>query len=180
MIGLQQYKAHLSNNGKNLSQVRRNQADAVLNATWTADPTYRRVYVLTPDGWKWEDAKYQFHFAQTVAKDDVDYYLQFRPKVHYPIGTYVLIPDDTSSELNLTDAELMNPFSQPIENRCQWWIIADRDHQNVYVRYNVLKCNWNFTWIYNGEIQNVYGIIRSANSYTSRIILLVTICDVCP
>lgn len=175
MISLNQYKQHLSNSGKNLAQVRRNQTDAVLNHTWTADPTYKRVYILTPDGWKWEDAKYQFHFAQTVSKDDVDYYLQFRPGVHYPIGTYVIVPDDTSPDLNLSVEELAHPFKQPVKNRTQWWLIVDRDNQNAYPRYNILKCNWEFKWVHNQKVESVFAVVRSANSYTSRIILLVTI-----
>jgi hypothetical protein len=153
----------------NLSQIRKNQTNLVMNATWTDDPTYRRVYILTENGWKWEDAKYQFHFSQTVSKDNVDYYLQFRPGVHYPIGTYVLVPDDTGSELNLTDEELQHPFKQPIDKRTQWWMIVDRDNANAFVRYNILQCNWDFRWVYDGKIYNSFGIIRSAQSYTSGV-----------
>jgi len=169
MINYNVYKNHLTSYGGNLAQIRRNQSDMVLNNTFTDDPTYKRVYVLTKDGWKWEDAKYQFHFAQSIAKDDVDYYLQFRPKVHYPIGSYILIPNDTGPDLDLTEEELKNPFLQPPENRHLWWMIVDRDNQNAYVRYNVLHCNWNFQWIYNGQINSCYGTIRAANSYTSGI-----------
>ena len=161
------YRNYLSTNGINLAQIRRNQTDMLLNATWTSDPVYKRVYILTKDGWKWEDIKYEYHQSQSVAKDNVDMYIQFRPKVHYPIGSYVLIPDDTSPNLNLTEEELANPFKQPIERRTQWWLIVDRDNQNAYVRYNVLQCNWNFRWVYEGRIHSIFSVIRSANSYTS-------------
>ncbi len=164
-----QYLSYLSKKGANLAQARRHQSDMVINSTWYGDPTYKRVYLLTKEGWKWEDVKYQYHQSQSVAKDNVDYYLQFRPKVHYPIGTYVLIPDDTSPELNLTKEELLDPFKQPIEKRTQWWLIVDRDNQNAYPRYNVLQCNWEFKWIHNGKIESIFSIIRSANSYTSGI-----------
>lgn len=164
-----QYTKYLKNNGSNLAQVRRKQSDMIINQTWTGDPAYKRVYILTRDGWKWEDAKYQFHQSQSVAKDNIDWFLQFRPGVHYPIGSYVLIPDDTSPYLNLSDSELMNPFNQPVSKRTQWWLIVNRDEQNAYVRYNVLQCNWDFRWVYNGKIESVYAVIRSANSYTSGI-----------
>ena len=68
MLNSTSYRSFLSNQGVNLSQIRKNQTNMVINATWTDDPTYKRVYILTKDGWKWEDAKYQFHFAQTVSK----------------------------------------------------------------------------------------------------------------
>ena len=169
MLNSTSYRSFLSNQGVNLSQIRKNQTNMVINATWTDDPTYKRVYILTKDGWKWEDAKYQFHFAQTVSKDDVDYYIQFRPGVHYPIGSYILVPDDTSPDLNLSNAELDNPFLQEINQRTQWWIIADRDHQNAFPRYNIVRCNWNFKWVDHGNICQVYGVVRSANSYTSGV-----------
>lgn len=164
-----QYLSYLSRKGSNLAQARRHQSDMVLNSTWYSDPTYKRAYILTQEGWKWEDVKYQYHQSQSVAKDNVDYYLQFRPKVHYPIGTYIIIPDDTSPELNLTKEELINPFRQPIQRRTQWWLIVDRDNQNAYPRYNVLQCNWEFKWVYNGKIESVFSVVRSANSYTSGI-----------
>lgn len=168
MINANQYKNYLLRHGNNLASIRRKQSDANINQTFLGDPAYKRVYILTKEGWKWEDAKYQFHQAQSIAKDNVDFYLQFRPGVHYPIGTYVLVPDDTGPNLNLSIEELANPFKQPLENRTQWWLIVDRDNQNAYVRYNILQCNWEFNWIYNGEINRLFAIVRSANSYTSR------------
>ena len=61
-MNITSYKNYLSSRGNNLAQVKRNQSDVILNNTFTLDPTYKKVYILTKDGWKWEDAKYQFHF----------------------------------------------------------------------------------------------------------------------
>ena len=169
MISTKSYLSYLSQNGSNLGNIRKNQSDMIIDQTFTGDPTYKRVYILTKDGWKFEDAKYQFHTARSILRDDVDFYLQFRPKHHYPIGSYVIIPDDTSPDVNLNLEELKNPFLQPVNNRTQWWLIVGRDDANAYVRYNILKCNWNFQWIWNGEIQNCYGVIRNASSYTSGV-----------
>lgn len=168
-MNLSQYKARLSSHGKNVSQVAKAQSDMILNETFCSDPNYKRVYILTPNGWVFEDAKYQFHTAQSILRDKVDYYLQFRPKVHYPIGTYVIVPDDTDTDINLSLEELKNPFCQPINKRTQWWLIVDRDEANAYVRYNILKCNWDFKWISNGKIESIFGIARSAKSYTSGV-----------
>ena len=96
MVTAEMYKNYLSSYGSNLAQVKKNQSDAIMNNSFTADAQYKRVYILTKDGWKWEDAKYQRHAKLSILKDAVDYYLQFRPKVHYPIGSYVFVPDDTS------------------------------------------------------------------------------------
>ena len=167
MITMNSYKKSLSRQGRNLAQIRKKQSDEIMNQTFADDPTYKRVYILTKDGWKFEDAKYQYHSAQSISKDEVDYYLQFRPKVHYPIGSYVIVPDDTDFEINLTEEELRNPFLQPIIQRTQWWFIVGRDNANAFVRYNILKCNWNFQWVWNDKVQSCFGAVRSANSYTS-------------
>ena len=168
-MNINSYKNYLSTRGNTLGQVKRTQSDVIMNNTFTLDPTYKKIYILTKEGWKWEDAKYQFHSAPSISKDAVDYYLQFRPKVHYPVGSYVIVPDDTSPDINLEGSEIDNPFTQPINNRTQWWIIVGRDEANAYVRYMILKCDWDFRWIYKGKIMNCWACSKNANSYTSGI-----------
>lgn len=167
MITAEMYKKYLTSSGNTLSQVKRNQSDFIINDTFTADAAYKKVYILTKDGWKFEDAKYQFHTTPSILKDEVDYYLQFRPKVHYPIGSYVFIPDDIDFDINISGNELDSPLSLPDERITQLWFIVGRDNALSYVRYNVLKCNWKFKWMYNGKQHECWGVNRSANSYTS-------------
>lgn len=168
-MDINQYKNYLSSHGKTMGQVKRNQSDVLMNSTFTIDPAYKKVYILTPDGWKWEDAKYQTHSAPSISKDAVDYYLQFRPKVHYPVGSYVIVPDDTSFDINLTEEELLNPFTQPIEKRTQFWIIVGRDESNAFVRYMILKCDWELRWVYGGKLMTSWGCSKLASSYTSGV-----------
>ena len=167
MISAEMYKSHLASYGSNLSQIKRTQSDMIINSTFTADAQYKRVYVLTRNGWKWEDAKYQRHSKLSILKDAVDYYIQFRPKVHYSIGTFLFIPDDTDFNLNITGHELDSPFSLEDDRITQLWMIVGRDDAAAYVKYNVLKCNWKFQWIYNNTLCSCWGANRSANSYTS-------------
>ena len=166
-MNITSYKNYLSTRGNTLGQVKRTQSDVIMNNTFTLDPTYKKVYILTKDGWKWEDAKYQTHSTPSIQKDPVDYYLQFRPKTHYPIGSYVIVPDDNSFDINLTEEQLVNPFSQPTSNRTQWWIIVGRDDANAFVRYMILKCDWEFRWIYKNKLMTCWACSKNANSYTS-------------
>lgn len=161
------YKSYLASEGNTLSQVKRNESDIVINQTFTADAAYKKVYILTQNGWKFEDAKYQIHTTPSILKDAVDYYLQFRPKIHYPIGSYVFIPDDNDFDINLSGSELDNPFTLPDDRITQLWFIVGRDDALSYVRYNVLKCNWNFKWLYKHNLYSCWGANRSASSYTS-------------
>lgn len=167
MITTDMCKSYLLSRGKNLSDVRKNQSYRIINDTFTGDPAYKRIYILTKEGWKYEDAKYQVHTTPSILKDAVDYYLQFRPKVHYPIGSYVFVPDDNCSEIDIPKEYLNNPFSMPDEYMNQLWIITGRDNSNMFVRYNILQCNWNFKWMNNGEVYKCWGCVRNANSYTS-------------
>ena len=171
-MNVSEYKKYLSSHGNSLGNIKRNQSDILMNSTFTRDPAYKKVFILTKDGWKWEDAKYQEHSVQSISKDAVDYYLQFRPKVHYPVGSYVIVPDDTSPDVNLTSEELLKPFLQPTKNRTQWWIIVGRDEAPDYVRYMILKCDWEFRWIYKGKLMTCWACSKSANSYTSWSIFL--------
>lgn len=174
MITQDMYKTMLFNKGATLHKARRNQSDMIMNATFTGDIGYKKVYILDKEeGWHYEDAKYSKHATPSILKDAVDNYLQFRPKVHYPVGTYVFIPDDTSFDLDFDEDEPDNPFKDINFDINKLWLIVGRDDANDFVRYNILKCNWDFKWVarVNGEnrILNVIGCIRNANSYTSGV-----------
>lgn len=137
------YKARLSIQGTYMGEVLKNQSDTIMNETFTNDIAYRLCYI---EG-KPVDAKYIVHTYYSISKDAVDYHLQFRPGVHYAIGTYVDIPDDTKTY-----------------NR---WLIVGRSDEPQFVKYNILKCNWTFKWIYEGKIYECLGVLRSRNSYNS-------------
>lgn len=166
------YKSMLTSRGRNLSQARRTQSDMIMNATFTGDTGYKRVYILDPErGWHYEDAKYSKHATVSILKDAVDYYLQFRPNTHYQIGLYVFIPDDVSDDIGFKEFEPIDPFQDEGFDMNKLWMIVNRDDSAQFVRYNVLKCNWDFRWVckVHGkmELMHVIGASRSANSYTS-------------
>lgn len=168
MITLNDYKSLLSSKGDHLGEVRKNRADMIMNATFTGDIGYRKVYILDPvDGWKYTDAKFSRHSLASTSKDGVDSYLQFRPKEHYPIGCFVFIPDDTSYDLNINEED---PLWDEAKNL---WMIVERTDDRQFVQYLVLKCNWLFKWIVGvGDkkvIEKCWGCVRDAKSYTSGI-----------
>jgi len=168
MILFQDYKSHLLRNGRNLSEVRKNQSDMVMNASFTGDVGYKKVYILTQkNGWQYVDAKYSKHATPSILRDAVDYYLQFRPDVHFPVGSYVFIPDDTSFDLDINESD---PLNGDISNL---WLIVGRNNSKQFVRYQVLKINWNFKWVHRVgdkiKVLNCLGCARNANSYTSGI-----------
>ena len=169
MITSDMYQTMLNIKGRNLSQVRQYNSALVMNATFTGDIGYKQVYILDKDeGWRYEDAKYSKHATPSILKDAVDYYLQFRPRIHYPVGTYVFIPNDEDYEIGFEDYEPIDPFKDENFDVNKLWMIVGRNDANEFVRYNIIKCNWNFRWIarMNGEnkVLNVWGSVRNANS----------------
>ena len=197
MITYNDYMSILSSKGSHLGEVRKNRADMIMNATFTGDIGYRKVYILDKEnGWEFVDAKFTKHAASSIVKDAVDSYLQFRPKVHYPVGTYVFIPDDTSYELTVSPLpeEVEEPITDddpvcepdPVEevhydingadplwdNAKNLWLIVGRTDNRQFVQYLVLQCNWKLRWVVGyGDRKDLYSCwcaVRNANSYTSR------------
>jgi len=173
MISLDTYKNTLSNKGRYLGEVRKTEADRMIDNTFTLDHNFRIVYVqLSEDEYEEanhdecivyndmyfqrRDAKYQRHAAQSILADSVDYYLQFRPGTTATIGRYVIIPDEQSFEPNIEDIN-------------QWWLLVMKNDLRQFPRYMVLKCNWNFQWIHDGALHSCLGCLRDASSYTSGI-----------
>jgi hypothetical protein len=178
MFDIDKYEEYLTTKGRNLSEVRKYDSATVVNTTFTGDTGYKKVYLLDPkQGWIWTDAKYSEHSKQSIAKDDVDYYLQFRPYEHHPIGTYVFVPDDTNRDVGFSEDSPTNPFNdanfEEIFENGKLWMLVDRNNGTEFVRYMILQCNFNVKWVsrINGKnkILSVYGITRSANSYTAGI-----------
>ena len=168
MIDFDDYKAHLLKRGRNLSEVRKIQSDRIMDASFTGDVGYKKVYILTRDnGWQYVDAKYSKHATPSILRDAVDYYLQFRPGIHFPVGSYVFIPDDTSFDLNISEE---HPLEGDVSNL---WLIVGRNNSKQFVRYQVLKVNWNFKWVHQVgdkvKVLNCLGCARNANSYTSGV-----------
>lgn len=128
-----------------MGEVLKKQSDTIMNQTFKNDIAYRVCYI---DG-EPVDAKYIVYTYYSISKDAVDYHLQFRPGVHYPIGKYVDVPDDTGTY-----------------NR---WLIVGRSDEPQFVKYNILKCNWTFKWIKNDVIYEQLGVLRKRNSYNSGV-----------
>lgn len=143
MTTLDLYKKRLLTRGNHMGEVLKKQSDIIMDKTFKNDIAYRVCYI---DG-EPVDAKYIVYTYYSISKDAVDYHLQFRPGVHYPIGKYVDVPDDTGKY-----------------NR---WLIVGRSDEPQFVKYNILKCNWTFKWIKNDVVYEQLGVLRKRNSYNS-------------
>ena len=183
--------ANAKNNGaKTIGQIYKEQSDFVMEETFWNDPQSKVCYIYDyfhddqPDknvGMTYEnttktkiDAKFIVKTYQSIDKDQVEYYIQFRPsqkvwfeesdELYYfetdyrrkygvqdfPIGMMIDIPDDTG-----------------IYHK---WLICSKEPANQFVKYLVLPCNYFLHWVEN-DGQNRYKrsmwvVLRNQNSYT--------------
>ena len=184
---MQQLYANIGTVGQQIKQ----QSDDVMEATWDNDiqskvcyiydyyhddePTLNKNIHHSPKTTKTRiDAKFIIKSYSSLDKDQVEYYLQFKPsqktqfeptdELYYfetdyknvymqdfPIGMYIDIPDD-----------------QGIYNR---WIICSKEIGNQFVKYNILPCDYWFHFIIkkNGKRykRKIWGVTRTQSSYNS-------------
>ena len=170
-----------------------------MEETWFNDPQAKRAYIYDyfhddqpdkKDHMTYEyttktpvDVKFIVKSYQSVDKDQVEYYLQFRPsqkfefeegddlyyfetdyrnryKVEFPLGAYVDLADDRG-----------------IYHK---WIIVDSEYANQFRKYLILPCDYQLTWIekkgQNRVKRKMWTILRNQNSYQCVRFISETVC----
>lgn len=139
-----------------------NNSNILMDKLFDRDIGYKQGKLYDVEGNFLEDIdfKYQFHMQYTLSKDEVDFYVQFRPYYH-PEDKYMA--EDRIERLGFY---LDIPNDVDVMER---WMLLGKTDTLTFTRYNVLKCNWQFKWIYNGEIYTELGCIRNRNNYNSGV-----------
>ena len=165
------------------------ESDKVMEITWDRDIQAKKAYIYDyfhddqPDknkGMTYEnttktsvDIKFIVKSYQSVDKDQVEFYLQFRPsqkfefdkddelyyfetgykniyKSSFPIGLYVDIPN-----------------SRGVYEK---WIIVDQEYANQFQKFLILPCDYQLMWIEKRGQDRIkrkmWSVLRNQNSYT--------------
>lgn len=182
--------ANAKNNGaKTIGQIYKEQSDNLMEWTWDSDVQSKVCYIydfyhddqprlaedMTYDNTTKTriDAKFIVKSYQSMDKDQVDYYVQFKPsqsvrfseadELYYfesdyksiygntfPIGLYLDIPDD--------------------RNVYHKWLICREEKANQFPKYLVLPCDYELCWIeVNGKDRikrRMWAVLRMQSSYT--------------
>lgn len=149
--------------GKTVSENMHRQSDDIMNKTFSNDGGYRYCRLFSRNMEYLEDVeiKHQFSQVYTVNKDQVEYLAQFKPGFHPEkkymepdgierFGFYLEIPD-------------------PNTGVAEMWLLLGKNDKNSFIRYNILKCNWTFSWVKNKVIYTCLGVIRNRNNYNSGV-----------
>ena len=183
--------ANAKNNGaKTIGQIYKEQSDFLMLQTWDNDPQSKIGYIYDyfhddqpeiKDHMTYEnttktkvDVKFIVKSYQSMDKDQVDYYIQFKPDAKfdftegdelyyyekdfrkrygadYPIGMMLDLPDDRG-----------------IYHK---WLICRDEPANQFPKYLILPLNYRLYWIeQNGDKRikrNMWCAIRQQSSYTS-------------
>lgn len=142
----------------------RSNSDDAVNKTFRNDPAWRSAVLYSQDMQILEedvDFKFQYSQSYTINKDQVEYLAQFRPGYH-PEKKYKW--EDGKERLGF-----YLKFREKNSNTEEMWLIVGRNDTNSFIRYNILKCNWEFKWVVDGKVYKCLGVLRDRNSYNSGI-----------
>lgn len=159
----EEYKDRMERRGRYISDVLRNNSDAVTNATFNSAVCHRKVIVKhinegLPIFNEWSDELLDAHFEQkskfNITGDEVTYWLTFRPHEHkfhseIAVGSYVSIPNEDG------DRDI--------------WLIVHCDIGEEQRKYQVLQTNHILKWVCKGKIHEHLVCLRNANSYNSGV-----------
>ena len=179
--------------GKNystLGEKLKSDSDTLMELTWDNDIQSKVCYIYDfyhddqprlAEGMTYEnttktriDAKFIVKSYQSMDKDQVDYYIQFKPtqKTHFSesdelyyfetdyrqkyhndnfIGLFIDIPND--------------------ENIYEKWMILRTEPANQFPKYLILKCNYELMWIENNGTEKIkrrmWSVLKMQSSYNS-------------
>lgn len=180
------------NGARTVGQQIKEQSDYLMEDTWYNDPQSKICYLydylhddtpLKHNGMTYDettkfkiDAKFIITKYSSIASDQVEYHLMFRPSQNrtfesddelyyfqrdytnrygndFPVGMYCDIPDDIG-----------------VYHR---WLVVAKEIANQFVKFSILPCNYKLCWIENRDNKRLkrqmWGCLREQKSYTSGI-----------
>ena len=178
-----------TNNAKTIGQIYKENSDFLMEELWDTDVAAKVCYIydyyhddqpFKKDHMTYEnttktriDAKFIVKSYQSIDKDQVEYYLQFRPSqpTEFESGDE-LYYFETDYRQKYGNADFCG-FYIDIPNDSgiyEKWIICEKERANQFPKYLILPCTYEFMWIEkNGsEIikRRMWGAPRSQRSYT--------------
>ena len=183
--------ANAKNNGaKTIGQIYKEQSDFLMEETWDNDIQSKICYIYDfyhddqprlAEGMTYEnttktriDAKFIVKSYQSMDKDQVDYYIQFKPtqKTHFSEGDelYYFETDYRKKYHNDNFIGLFIDIPND-ENIYEKWMILRTEPANQFPKYLILKCNYELMWIENNGTEKIkrrmWSVLKMQSSYNS-------------
>lgn len=183
--------ANAKNNGAHtIGQIYKEQSDDMMNWTWDNDIQSKICYIYDfyhddqprlAEGMTYEnttktriDAKFIVKSYQSMDKDQVEYYIQFKPtqKTHFSEGDelYYFETDYRKKYHNDNFIGLFIDIPND-ENIYEKWMILRTEPANQFPKYLILKCNYELMWIENNGTEKIkrrmWSVLKMQSSYNS-------------
>ena len=183
--------ANAKNTGaKTFGQIYKKQSDWAMEQTWDNDIQSKICYIYDfyhddqprlAEGMTYEnttktriDAKFIVKSYQSMDKDQVDYYIQFKPtqKTHFSEGDelYYFETDYRKKYHNDNFIGLFIDIPND-ENIYEKWMILRTEPANQFPKYLILKCNYELMWIENNGTEKIkrrmWSVLKIQSSYNS-------------
>ena len=182
-----------------LGQQYKSESDMLMDELWWNDPQSKVCYIYDyfhddqpdlKDHMTYShttktriDAKFIVKSYQSIDKDQVEYYLQFRPsqKVEF----------DPKDELYYYETEYRQRYGSefPIGCYCdipddkgvyRKWLICAAEPANQFPKYLILPINYKLQWVEKDKgtriKRQMWSVLRSQNSYNVMRFILKTVC----
>lgn len=155
----------------------------IIESTWYDDPAATVGYLydyahddekdknmnLHPEGSKTKtpvDIKYVLASYRSLAKDEVDSRIMFKPSYRCNVPYY----DEEIKKI--TDGIFPTGLYLDLQNQegiwQRWLVINTADANNHdFPTWSILPCGHKFQWVYDGKKMEMWGVERSQSSYTS-------------
>lgn len=140
-----EYKKRLLLYGRNAHEALMTSNEEIMEYAFADMTTYKRVKV----NGTYYDARFLEDRKDTVESAAGNHRIQFRKGVHFPVGTYIEIPNEE-------------------EVYEKWLLVSDVDAVQ-FPKNCILKCNYNLKWIYNNRLIEYPVALRTKNSYTDGV-----------
>ena len=183
--------ANAKNNGaRTIGQIYKEQSDFLMEETFWNDPQSKVCYIYDfyhddqprlAEGMTYDnttktriDAKFIVKSYQSMDKDQVDYYIQFKPtqKTHFSEGDelYYFETDYRQKYHNDNFIGLFIDIPND-ENIYEKWMILRTEPANQFPKYLILKCNYELMWIENNGTEKIkrrmWSVLKMQSSYNS-------------
>ena len=177
MPSFHSYQRNLQNKGKTLGEVRKRQADAIIESTWNEDMQARTAWLFDiyhdPDPCALRnmeptdqmipmDIKFIKHTQKTYDKDYTTFHMLMRPSQENCVPYYEKYEYYYDSEWPMG----LYCLIADSKGRLNRWMIVDKaDAEAVqFPTYELLKCDYALDYIMDGKKCTVASVLRSQNS----------------
>lgn len=175
------------NNAKTVGEMHKSSSDFVMESTWDGDIQSKKCFIYdyfhddqpeknyhithenttkTPI-----DAKFIVKEYRSIDKDQVGYYLQFKPsqKVEFEEGDSLYYFENDYRRDFMTEFPISCFVDIPDDRGIyRKWMVVDKEYANQFMKYLILPCDYHLTWIeLDGQKRikrKMWAVLRNQNS----------------